>query len=96
MENAKKEFLEHVGNKEIACAFVQIDGPRECLPLNFTLEQFDIFLMTINKGYDSGYGGQQLDGVIWYRDGTWSERAEYDGAEWWEYKRMPDIPRWLL
>jgi hypothetical protein len=23
------------------------------------------------------------------------ERAEYDGSEWWEYKRTPEIPSFL-
>jgi hypothetical protein len=25
-------------------------------------------------------------------DGTWSERGEYDGSEWWNYQKCPDIP----
>ena len=40
----------------------------------------------------SGYGGQELFGTIWYEDGTWSDRGEYDGSEWWNYNKCPDIP----
>mgnify|MGYP000630626643 CR=1 FL=1 len=45
--------------------------------------------------YDSGYGGQNLFGTIWYEDGTWSERGEYDGSEWWEHRERPQIPEEL-
>jgi len=44
------------------------------------------------KLYDSGYGGQEVFGTIWYVDGTWSDRGEYDGSEWYEYHKCPDIP----
>jgi hypothetical protein len=39
--------------------------------------------------YDSGYGLQELDGVIVIKDGTWFQRGEYDGSEWWEYMVTP-------
>lgn len=41
--------------------------------------------------YDSGYGGNevQLDLVIVGED-WWLERGEYDGREWWEFKRLPE------
>ena len=40
--------------------------------------------------YDSGFGTQMVNanlkvvGTNW-----WLERAEYDGAEWWEFKTHP-------
>ena len=34
-------------------------------------------LPDIDKEYDDGYGGQELYGTIWYKDGTWSTRGEY-------------------
>jgi hypothetical protein len=43
--------------------------------------------------YYSGYGGQTLFGTIWYTDGTWSTRGEYDGSEWWDHKTRPDVPK---
>jgi len=49
------------------------------------------FLASLDFIYDAGYGGQELYGTIWYTDGTWSERGEYDGSEWWEYKKCPEI-----
>ena len=39
--------------------------------------------------YDNGFGGQELHGLIVFKDGTWLERYEYDGAESWVYKSTP-------
>ena len=41
--------------------------------------------------YDEGFGAQEIamDLVIVFSDGSWLERAEYDGSEWWEYKKTP-------
>lgn len=41
--------------------------------------------------YDNGYGGQYLFGLILCDDGTWWERGEYDGSEWWEHMMRPSI-----
>lgn len=41
--------------------------------------------------YDSGYGGQELFGCVWMDNGEWITRGEYDGSEWWEYHRVPEI-----
>ena len=31
--------------------------------------------------------------AIWLmEEGTWIERGEYDGSEWWEYRECPSIP----
>lgn len=44
--------------------------------------------------YDEGYGVQEINEhlVIVFDDGSWLERAEYDGSEWWEYKTVPQRP----
>lgn len=39
--------------------------------------------------YNSGYGSQNLYGTIVFKNSAWLERREYDGAEWWELKKMP-------
>jgi hypothetical protein len=49
----------------------------------------------LDFNYDNGYGGQELYGTIWYVDGTWSERGEYDGSEWWDYREVPEVPSYL-
>jgi hypothetical protein len=66
------------------------------LPVNYTPEQFQQFLKDIDRNYDSGYGGQELFGIIWLIDGTWLDRGEYDGSEWWSYQCCPIIPDKLL
>lgn len=44
--------------------------------------------------YDAGYGFPEVatDLVIVFKDNSWLERAEYDGSEWWEYKKPPTMP----
>ena len=50
------------------------------------------FLELADKRYDSGYGGNEvaLDLKVVGKD-FWLERYEYDGAEWWEYKEIPNL-----
>ena len=42
--------------------------------------------------YDEDYGGQEIaeDLVIVFKDSSWLERQEYDGSEWWSYKKAPE------
>lgn len=49
------------------------------------------FEAVANFEYDAGYGGNEitLDLVI-VGDDWWLERGEYDGSEWWEFKRLPE------
>lgn len=54
------------------------------------------FLDKLNVVYDCGYGGQELFGTIWFTDGTWLSRYEYDGAEGWQYNICPEIDEDLL
>ena len=95
--NAKEELLDHCLDKpHIIAAIIVFEfnhGEYTVIKLKqgATQEEFSEFLSKINLEYDSGYGTQELHGTIWYSDGTWSERGEYDGAEWWEYKKCPEI-----
>ena len=99
--NARKEFIEHIGNREVLCAKLttseyEWEGSQTfLLKKNYTELDYLNFLSQINYIYDSGYGGQELFGTIWYKDGTWSIRGEYDGSEWWEHVSKPDIPKEL-
>lgn len=99
--NAKEELIKHTEGKKILCAMIGfIDNweikPNILLKLNYTLEDFNCFLSKIDREYNDGWGTQELDGTIWYTDGTWSIRGEYDGSEWWEYVSKPEIPDELL
>jgi len=67
------------------------------VPVNYDVDEFGQTLCDMsNNTYDSGYGGQELFGTIWMKNGDWLERGEYDGSEWWEYKTCPEIPAELL
>ena len=43
------------------------------------------------NAYDSGFGSDNWAGWITFSDGSWIERATYDGSEWWEAKRLPKL-----
>ena len=98
--NARDEFIKHVGDNKIKCAYLHKDFDWESddyeykclLKIGYSPEEYEDFLGSLDFSYDNGYGGQELFGTIWYKDGSWSERGEYDGSEWWEYKTVPGIP----
>ena len=105
--NAKKELIMHTHGREILCAYIrfgeELDDDNELNKMDIhtlttgnTKEDLENFLNDIDKDYDSGYGGQELFGTIWYKDGTWSTRGEYDGSEWWENHICPEIPKELV
>ena len=94
--NAKVELLEELKDlgKEIKCARIETrEGSiRYDLPTNYTEMQKEEFLRRIDFEYDDGYGEQIIFGYVWLTDGTWLERDEYDGKEWWAHKECPTIP----
>jgi hypothetical protein len=95
--NAKIEFLQAVLDKaKVKCAEVDFVESTFLLKVGHTQEEYDEFLESLDFMYDSGFGGQYLFGTIWLEDGTWFTRAEYDGSEWWDYHRLPQIPDELL
>ena len=104
MTNAKTELLEHLENKpKVKCAKLltgyEWDEEYQTLYLlkcNYTNEDWENFLKSIDFNYNSGYGRQELFGTLWFEDGTWLERGEYDGSEWWEYKKTPEIPDQII
>ena len=98
--NAKSELLEVVKklNVEIKCARVHFGSWSDeeinyiDLKIGFSEIEFNAFLRLIDREYDNGFGGQRLFGNVWFTDGTWLDRGEYDGSEWWEYLKLPEIP----
>jgi hypothetical protein len=102
LTNAKEEFVECIRLQDVKCANItRNDGWGNDSVINYSLrvghtpEELDEFLNSINFKYDSGYGGQELFGVVWMTDGTWFTRGEYDGSEWWEHHAVPEIPKEL-
>jgi hypothetical protein len=95
--NAKQELLAHIEKierrKNNSVKFVSIVFEKSWgneILIKGTLEEV---LPKLDFDYNDGYGSQELDGTIWFSDGTWSEREEYDGSEYWEYKLgCPDLP----
>ena len=101
MINAETELLEDLKDKSILCAKIHFgddysdNQDRYNLCKNFRAEDYEEFLKFLDRLYDNGYGGQELFGTVWLTDGTWLERGEYDGSEWWEHKVCPEIPEEL-
>jgi hypothetical protein len=58
----------------------------------FTEAEYKAFLDAIDFRYDADYGTQYVFGTVWFSDGSWATRAEYDGCEWWEDRCQPAMP----
>ena len=108
MENAKRELVEALDDLtkkysvSVKCAWVKyrndfndITKVHACLPVGFNTSELVDFLKEIDFDYNDGWGSQELFGQVWFDDGSWMERNEYDGSEWWEYRQTPDIPAYL-
>lgn len=103
--NAKEEFLREIksANSKVRCAIIEhktyysknVNGTG-LLTTGWDDHDFEQFLNSIDFEYDDGYGTQELFGNIWYEDGTWSDREEYDGSEDWRYNKSPEIPKELI
>ena len=96
--NAKLEFLKEVENLPVKAATVQYkynNGYSIDLKVGYSKEDYQAFLNKLDFNYDSGYGDQELFGTIWIEDGSWFDRGEYDGSEWWRYNSLPEIPDYL-
>lgn len=66
------------------------------LPSERTIEDEKRFIEDLgNIEYNNGRGSQELFGHIVFKDGTWLERADYDGSEWWVLKMCPKEPKGL-
>jgi hypothetical protein len=105
--NARKELERTVelSNSRIVCAtivanctFGEFDGSNDKITLmyNYTPEELEEFMSKLDFDYDDGYGMQYLNGTVWLENGTWLERGEYDGSEWWYLKSTPKIPAFLM
>ena len=107
MQNAKEELLSHLERNKctIKCATINCGishwyndeyvEDRKSIDLRegHSIGEYEEFLHRLDFQYDNGYGGQQVYGLVWLKEeSTWRERGEYDGSEWWEYKKCPKIP----
>lgn len=95
--NLYDETIEVINGRNIAYAKIKVGDEYfgddiECINLkpNHTYSETGEFYNSLrNINYDNGYGSQYIFGFVVFTDGTWIERNEYDGSEWWESKRCP-------
>ena len=87
MENLLKETTETLNHYNKTLDDIEWFGNEE-IELTGDLEK------AIDFYYDDGYGGQEvLNDLILVGKDFWLERHEYNGAEWWEYKKIPLKPQ---
>lgn len=87
--NAREELLEHTQGRRAVYVSLVYGG----ISIKGTLEEV---LPQLNFEYDDDYGWQELFGHVWYDDGSWSDRGEYDGSEWWVHRTPPDRDRLIF
>ena len=58
------------------------------LKQGYAQDLLDDFITELDVEYFEGFGGQELFGYVMFNDESWLERHEYDGSEWWEYKKF--------
>lgn len=95
--NAKSEFIANTNGLNILCCQINVEtnngkNIEAKLTTGWCQDEYDAFIKSIDVEYDNGYGGQRLFGTIWFTDGTWSDRGEYDGSEWYDHHVCPVIP----
>lgn len=92
MINAKDELLNMLGGERPLCGQVIIGDVTAHLRVGYFDIDWETFLNQIDVEYDESYGCQELFGTIWMENGTWMERFEFDGSEWWRVMTQPEIP----
>ena len=82
--NAREELIDAVRGNGIICANIEVGLNYESggsydrqylLKVDHTPYELDLFLRSLDFGYNNGYGGQELFGVVWLEGGVWLERG---------------------
>jgi hypothetical protein len=90
--NAKKEILNHICDRDVTYITISIyDRPEDNYKRTIAGTLPEV-LPKLDFTYNSDFGIQLLYGTIWYSDGSWSDREEYDGSEWWIHRIRPALP----
>jgi len=96
MTNARLELEEHLRdwNVSLLAAHISVDEPAMELVLfpDHTATELATFYQKLDFEYDAGYGSQNIFGTLWFTNGVFSDRFEYDGSENWHYQPTPDLP----
>lgn len=98
--NAKNELVDFLDPElEIRCASIRFEPYYSqdthvhiVLKDNHSPEDYLSFLDKLDFEYEEGFGIQLLYGTVWLEGGSWLDRGEYDGSEWWEHRVCPEIP----
>jgi hypothetical protein len=93
LTNAREELLHFLENKpDVVClTFSRLQADWDEGP--YTTGTLEEILPLMHFDYDSGFGSQELYGTIWFADGSWATRGEYDGSEWWQHHTPPVLPQ---
>lgn len=91
--NAKKEFLDAINKYKVIAAVVNFSDGESDFKLKplYKKDDYDDLLKFLDREYNNGYGGQELFGIIYCEDGVWIDRGEYDGSEWWNLNKYPNL-----
>ncbi len=87
-----KEKLEEIGFTWESVKYISVldtDYPRKDSKL-YKIKVDDFIHFAEHFDYDDGYGGAEVNTslrIVFY-GGSFLERGEYDGSEWWEYKKL--------
>ena len=94
--NALKEIVDVLGYIKAAHISTDDDNVDEAKSITlypgYTDSELNQFMIDMDFEYDHGYGLRILYGTLWFKDGTWSDREEYDGSEWWGHRSIPVLP----
>ena len=90
VERVKEDYNADVVAFRISVKHVFIAGN---LNDDTTQEEMDDLIQHLDLEYDDGYGTQELYGRVWFTNGVWAERHEYDGSECWLVKSYPELPK---
>lgn len=84
-------MLEGNGKSQSDVLFVSLKDKSNNESAWFSWDEFSILA---NFNYRSGFGEEEInDTLMVVGEDFWLERHEYDGSEWWEFKKLPDLPR---
>lgn len=97
--NAKQELLGIVNSKVLT--ILKIDVTLEQIEYDLSSNEYNSIdkhitaLDDLDFDYDSGYGIQELFGVVYCKDSkdnpVWLTRGSYDGSEWWNINTIPEF-----
>ena len=97
MTNFKQETMELIGDRKVDEYYLQnikcwSISEKPLYSGKGNIDWDSIFVDDLN--YDKGYGLQCWSGWITFKDTPdWLERKEYDGMEWWVWRRKPSLEK---